>query len=77
MRTCSSLQFDRRRLHVVSSARVTPTAPASAELAQRLVLCRLMIDMMRTVHGAYTPASEPFSTRRNFLHRLMRDGWQY
>jgi hypothetical protein len=30
---------------------------------QRVVLCRLMIDMMRTVHGAYAPASEPFGTR--------------
>jgi hypothetical protein len=30
---------------------------------QRLVLCRLMIDMMRTVHGAYAPAGEPFDTR--------------
>src|SRR6478736_10546611 len=30
---------------------------------QRLVLCRLMIDMMRTVHGAYAPGSEPFGTR--------------
>ena len=30
---------------------------------QRLVLCRLMIDMMRTVHGAYAPAGEPFGTR--------------
>ena len=30
---------------------------------QRMVLCRLMIDMMRTVHGAYAPASEPFGTR--------------
>ena len=29
---------------------------------QRVVLCRLMIDMMRTVHGAYAPASEPFGT---------------
>ena len=28
-----------------------------------MVLCRLMIDMMRTVHGAYAPASEPFGTR--------------
>jgi biotin operon repressor len=27
---------------------------------QRLVLCRLMIDIMRTVHEAYVPASEPF-----------------
>lgn len=30
---------------------------------QRLVLCRLMIDMTGTVHGAYAPASEPFGTR--------------
>jgi hypothetical protein len=30
---------------------------------QRLVLCRLMIDIARTVHGAYAPASEPFGTR--------------
>ena len=30
---------------------------------QRLVLCRLMVDMMRTVHGAYAPVSEPFGTR--------------
>jgi hypothetical protein len=30
---------------------------------QRLVLCRLMIDVMRTVHGAYAPLSEPFGTR--------------
>jgi biotin operon repressor len=30
---------------------------------QRLVLCRLMIDMMRTVHGAYAPITEPFGTR--------------
>ena len=30
---------------------------------QRMVLCRLMIDMMRTVHGAYAPVSEPFGTR--------------
>src|SRR6516165_564057 len=29
----------------------------------RLVLCRLMIDIMRTVHGAYAPASDPFGTR--------------
>ena len=28
-----------------------------------MVLCRLMIDMMRTVHGAYAPATEPFGTR--------------
>ena len=30
---------------------------------QRLVLCRLMIDIMRTVHGAYAPVSEPFGAR--------------
>ena len=30
---------------------------------QRLVLCRLMIDLMRTLHGAYAPASESFGTR--------------
>jgi len=30
---------------------------------QRLVLCRLMIDLMRTVHGTYAPVSEPFGTR--------------
>ena len=30
---------------------------------QRLVLCRLMIDIMRTVHGTYAPVSEPFGTR--------------
>jgi biotin operon repressor len=30
---------------------------------QRLVLCRVMIDIMRTVHGAYAPVSEPFGTR--------------
>jgi hypothetical protein len=30
---------------------------------QRLVLCRLMIDIMRTVAGAYAPASEPFGAR--------------
>src|ERR1700749_4249756 len=30
---------------------------------QRLVLCRLMIDIMRNLHGAYAPASEPFGQR--------------
>ena len=30
---------------------------------QRLVLCRLMLDIMRTVHGTYAPPSEPFGTR--------------
>ena len=30
---------------------------------QRIVLCRLMIDIMRGLHGTYAPASEPFGTR--------------
>jgi biotin operon repressor len=30
---------------------------------QRLVLCRLMVDIMRTVHGAYAPVNEPFGAR--------------
>jgi biotin operon repressor len=30
---------------------------------QRLVLCRLMIDIMRTLHGTYAPVNEPFGTR--------------
>jgi hypothetical protein len=30
---------------------------------QRLVLCRLMIDLMRNLHGAYAPATEPFGER--------------
>jgi hypothetical protein len=30
---------------------------------QRLVLCRLMIDIMRTVHGTYAPDSARFGTR--------------
>jgi len=30
---------------------------------QRLVLCRLMVDIMRTLHGAYAPVIEPFGTR--------------
>ncbi len=30
---------------------------------QRLVLCRLMIDVMRNLHGAYAPACEPFGAR--------------
>jgi hypothetical protein len=30
---------------------------------QRLVLCRLMIDIMRNLHGAYAPSSEPFGAR--------------
>jgi hypothetical protein len=30
---------------------------------QRLVLCRLMIDIMRNLHGAYAPAAESFGSR--------------
>lgn len=30
---------------------------------QRLVLCRLAIDMMRTLHGTYAPPGERFGTR--------------
>src|SRR5262245_62024294 len=30
---------------------------------QRLVLCRLMIDIMRNVHGTYAPVNEPFGPR--------------
>src|ERR1700758_4506798 len=37
--------------HVVRSAR------------QRLVLCRLMIEIMRSLHGAYAPVTEPFGSR--------------
>ena len=30
---------------------------------QRLVLCRLMVDIMRSLHGAYAPAGESFGGR--------------
>ena len=30
---------------------------------QRLVLCRLMFDIMRNLHGAYAPTAEPFGGR--------------
>ena len=30
---------------------------------QRLVLCRLLIDIMQNLHGAYAPAGEPFDAR--------------
>ena len=49
--------------------RVGPRQPAQHHwykikyARQRLVLCRLMIDIMRTVHGAYAPVSERFGTR--------------
>ena len=52
--------------------------PKIKKARQRLVLYRLMIDIMRTVHGAYAPVSEPFGTRlRNFLRRLMRGAWRH
>ena len=39
-------------------------AAANIKMAeQRLILCRLMIDIMRSVHGAYVPTDEPFGTR--------------
>ena len=34
-----------------------------APARRKLVVCRLMIDIMRTVHGAYAPADEPFGVR--------------
>jgi len=35
---------------------------------QRLVLCRLMIDIMRSLHVAYAPEAEPFGSRlENFF----------
>lgn len=40
-----------RRSHAVKSAR------------QRLVLCRLMIEIMRSLHATYAPKKEPFGTR--------------
>ena len=44
-----------------SSARMAQDHWRKVEKArQRLVLCRLMIDIMRSVHGAYAPAKEPF-----------------
>jgi len=30
---------------------------------QRLVFCRLMFDIMRSLHGSYVPATEPFGNR--------------
>jgi biotin operon repressor len=30
---------------------------------QRMVLCRLVIDLLRTLHGSYAPPGEPFGTR--------------
>jgi predicted ArsR family transcriptional regulator len=37
--------------------------PVIKNARQRLVVCRLMIDIMRSVHDAYAPASEPFGAR--------------
>jgi DNA-binding MarR family transcriptional regulator len=34
-----------------------------AAARQRLVLCRLMINIMRSLHGSYAPESEPFGSR--------------
>jgi MarR family len=34
---------------------------------QRMVLCRLMIDIMRSLHGTYAPATEPFGGRLETL----------
>jgi hypothetical protein len=42
------------------AARATNAATAER---QRLVLCRLMIEIMRNVHGDYAPAREPFGSR--------------
>jgi CRP-like cAMP-binding protein len=43
---------------------IVKSGPAKVRAArQRLVLCRLMIDIMRNLHGAYAPASEPFGNR--------------
>jgi hypothetical protein len=30
---------------------------------QRMMLCRLVIDLLRTVHGTYAPLGEPFGPR--------------
>ena len=58
-----------------SSARMAQDHWRKVEKArQRLVLCRLMIDIMRTIHGAYAPAKEPFGVRR---HRVaIRKGFR-
>jgi hypothetical protein len=40
------------------------TRPHAIRMArQRLVLCRLMIEIMRSLHGTYAPKNEPFGTR--------------
>ena len=40
-----------------------PTVARVKAARQRLVLCRLVFDVMRSLHGAYAPRSEPFGTR--------------
>ena len=34
-----------------------------ARAKQRLVMCRLLVDIMRTLRGHYMPVNEPFGTR--------------
>jgi hypothetical protein len=34
-----------------------------AKAEQRLVMCRLLVDIMRTLRAHYMPANEPFGTR--------------
>lgn len=34
-----------------------------AQASQRLVMCQLMLDVMRSLHGTYAPPGEPFGTR--------------
>ncbi|MHC2337008.1 hypothetical protein [Bradyrhizobium sp. USDA 4454] len=49
------VRFERRK---------TGTGSHAIKVArQRLVLCRLMIEIMRNLHGAYAPKSEPFGSR--------------
>src|SRR6516162_3760542 len=37
--------------------------PRDQKRATAMVICRLMIDIMRSVHDAYAPPSEPFGAR--------------
>ena len=47
-----------------SFERNTPPRHVQIKAArQRLTLCRLMFDIMRSLHGAYAPDTEPFGTR--------------
>ena len=46
------------------TATISPTGRHKITAArQRLVLCHLMIDLMRGLHGAYAPATESFGER--------------